>query len=44
MSFLEDIVLTCDDCGGKKLKPFLANISDGQITAYEAFNKPMSEV
>lgn len=44
MSFLEDIILTCDDCGGKKLKPFIANISDGEFTAYEAFNKPMSEI
>lgn len=44
MSFLEDIILVCDDCDGKKLKPFLANISDGEITAFEAFDKPMSEV
>lgn len=44
MSFLEDIILVCDDCDGKKLKPFLANISDGEITAYQAFNKPMSQV
>ncbi|MCR9204912.1 MAG: hypothetical protein NXH75_10060, partial [Halobacteriovoraceae bacterium] len=44
MSFLEDIILVCDDCNGKKLKPFLANISDGEITAFEAFDRPMSEV
>ncbi len=44
MSFLEDIILSCDDCGGKKLKPFIANISDGQFTVYELFNLPMSEV
>ncbi len=44
MSFLEDITLVCDDCQGMQLKPFLANISDGQFTAYEALNKPMSEV
>lgn len=44
MSFLEDITLVCDDCGGKKLKPFLANISDGEITAYEAFSLPMTAV
>ncbi len=44
MSFLEDIVLTCDDCGGRKLKPFIASITDGDLTVYEAFNKPMSEV
>jgi excinuclease ABC subunit A len=44
MSFLEDITLVCDDCEGKQLKPFLANISDGQFTAHEALNKPMSEI
>jgi excinuclease ABC subunit A len=44
MSFLEDITLVCDDCQGKQLKPFLANITDGQFTVHEALNRPMSEV
>lgn len=44
MSFLEDIKLVCDDCDGKKLKPFISNISDGEITVYDAFNLPMTEV
>lgn len=44
MSFLEDIILVCDDCGGKKLKPFIANISDGEMTAYDAFHYPMTEI
>lgn len=44
MSFLEDIILVCDDCNGKKLKPFIANISDGEMTAFEAFSSPMTEI
>jgi len=44
MSFLEDIILVCDDCGGKKLKPYLSNISDGTFTAYDAFRLPMTEI
>jgi len=44
MSFLEDIVLVCDDCEGKKLKPFIASISDGHITIDEAYALPMTEV
>jgi excinuclease ABC subunit A len=35
MQFLEDIVLTCEDCDGKKLKPVYANLSDGKFTLYE---------
>ncbi len=41
---MEDVEFVCEDCQGKKLKPYYANISDGQITAYEAFSKPLSEV
>lgn len=44
MHFMEDVEFVCEDCQGKKLKPFYANISDGNITAFEAFNKPLSEV
>lgn len=44
MQFMEDVEFVCEDCQGKKLKPYYANISDGSITAYEAFNKPLSEV
>lgn len=44
MQFMEDVEFVCEDCQGKKLKPYYANISDGNITAYEAFNKPLSEV
>ncbi|MDO9180793.1 MAG: hypothetical protein Q7U04_00225 [Bacteriovorax sp.] len=44
MHFMEDVEFVCEDCQGKKLKPYYANISDGHITAYEAFSKPISEV
>lgn len=44
MQFLEDIVLTCEDCGGKKLKPIYANISDGHMTVDEAYNMPIKDV
>jgi excinuclease ABC subunit A len=41
---MEDVEFICEDCQGKKLKPFYANLSDGHITVYEAFSKPISEV
>lgn len=44
MQFMEDVEFVCEDCQGKKLKPYYANISDGNITVFEAFNKPLSEV
>lgn len=44
MQFLEDIVLTCEDCDGKRLKPIYSEISDGEMTVHEAFSLPMSEV
>jgi excinuclease ABC subunit A len=44
MHFMEDVEFTCEDCHGKKLKPYYANISDGTITAHEAFSLPLSEV
>ncbi|MCP4913887.1 MAG: hypothetical protein GY909_12310 [Oligoflexia bacterium] len=44
MSFLEDIQVTCNDCNGKKLKPYLSNISDGEHTVWEAFNSPIEDV
>jgi excinuclease ABC subunit A len=44
MHFMEDVEFVCEDCQGKKLKPYYANISDGNITAYEAFSKPISEI
>lgn len=44
MHFMEDVEFVCEDCQGKKLKPYYANISDGNLTAFEAFSKPLSEV
>ncbi|MFA6237351.1 MAG: hypothetical protein WC635_08510 [Bacteriovorax sp.] len=44
MHFMEDVEFVCEDCQGKKLKPYYANISDGKLTAFEAFNFPLSEV
>lgn len=44
MQFMEDVEFVCEDCQGKKLKPYFANISDGNLTAYEAFSNPLSEV
>lgn len=44
MYFMEDVEFVCEDCQGKKLKPYYANISDGTLTVYESFSKPLSEV
>ncbi|MBD64064.1 MAG: hypothetical protein CME62_02580 [Halobacteriovoraceae bacterium] len=44
MQFLEDIVLTCEDCKGKRLKPIYADISDGRFTVHEAFSSPLNSV
>lgn len=44
MHFMEDVEFVCEDCHGKKLKPFYANITDGYITVYEAFSLPLSRV
>lgn len=44
MHFMEDVEFTCEDCQGKKLRPFYANISDGGMTAYEAFNHPLGDI
>lgn len=44
MQFLEDIILECEDCRGKKLKPMYSEIHDGNMTVHDAFSKPVSEV
>ncbi len=44
MQYLEDIVLTCEDCKGKRLKPVYAEISDGTMSVAEAFNLPLNQV
>jgi excinuclease ABC subunit A len=44
MQFLEDVSFPCDECDGKKLNKFYANITDGRITAHDAYNMPLSEL
>lgn len=44
MQFLEDIILECEDCHGKKLKPIYSDISDGHMTVHEAYSSPLSKV
>lgn len=44
MQFLEDIILTCEDCNGKRLKPIYADVFDGNFTVHEAYSRPLSEV
>lgn len=44
MQFLEDIVLECEDCKGKRLKSLYADISDGVQTVHEAYSAPLNEV
>lgn len=44
MHFMEDVEFVCEDCQGKKIKPYYAKISDGHLNAFEAFNNPLSEV
>lgn len=44
MQFLEDVVMTCEHCNGKKLEPRYAEIFDGKIEAWEAYHKPFSEI
>lgn len=44
MQYLEDIILPCDDCKGKKIKPIYAEISDGHMTVADAFNLPLAQV
>lgn len=44
MQYLEDIILPCEDCRGRRIKPLYADISDGHMTVSEALNRPMSDV
>lgn len=43
MSFLEDVLLSCDDCRGMKLRPHYALLRDGHQTYHEALNRPIKE-
>jgi excinuclease ABC subunit A len=44
MQFMEDMIFPCEDCDGKKLNKFYANITDGNFTVYEAYNTPILEL
>ncbi len=44
MQYLEDIVLECEDCKGKKLKPRYASLSDGNLSVSEAYSMPLHEL
>lgn len=44
MQFLEDIILECEACGGKKLNPVYAAISDGRLNAHDYFHRPLASV
>lgn len=44
MQFLEDVSYPCDECEGKKLNKFYANITDGKITVHQAYNMPIGEL
>jgi len=44
MQFMEDMKLTCDDCQGKRLKSFLAEISDGHYKAWQYYKLSIKEV
>lgn len=43
MNFMEDVLLTCDDCKGMKLRPYYAQIRDGHQSYHEALNRPVLE-
>ncbi|MCB9094587.1 MAG: hypothetical protein H6621_05910 [Halobacteriovoraceae bacterium] len=44
MPYFEDIVLTCDECHGTRLKPEISSISDGHFTVAEAFQEPIEKI
>ena len=44
MVYLDDIQITCENCWGKGLNPEYASLSDGHLTAHEAFSLPMREI
>ncbi len=41
MTYFEDVDLVCEDCNGMKIRPYLANISDGENTFFETINSPL---
>ncbi len=43
MTFMEDVLLTCEDCKGMKLRTYYAEIRDGHQSYHQALNKPVLE-
>jgi len=43
MNFMEDVLLTCEDCKGMKLRTYYAQIRDGHQSYHEALNRPVLE-
>jgi excinuclease ABC subunit A len=44
MQYMEDIILTCEDCEGMKLKPIYAKIDDGFMNVHQAYTWPLHQV
>lgn len=42
MQFLEDVVFTCEDCNGTRIKNIYSSLTDGKRTVHEAYSMPMS--
>ncbi len=43
MTFMEDVLLTCEDCKGMKLRTYYAEIRDGHQSYHQALNRPVLE-
>lgn len=41
MSYFGDVEIICEDCKGMKIRPYLANIRDGEHSFYEVINSPL---
>jgi excinuclease ABC subunit A len=44
MQYMEDIILSCDECSGRKIKKQYSELFDGQMTVNEAYTMPLSEM
>jgi excinuclease ABC subunit A len=44
MQYLEDIIVECDECKGKKLRSSYADITDNRYSISEAYRAPVSEL
>ena len=44
MHLMDDLVLKCEDCKGKRLKEFYADLSDGNYSVSQYYSYPMNQV